>query len=344
MRYNPALDGLRAVAITLVILTHSYLRAFPGGWIGVDVFFVLSGYLLTSILTKEIRETGRLSWRNFYARRFLRLTPALAVLAIFQFTRAGFSSNGSEIREATLIGVAYIENWNTVAQFGPYDVMGHTWSLATEEQFYWIWPITLLFIVWRRPALWVGAAIFAMLAARILLWRSGAPLGHLQFSPETRPVGLLIGSLLALVPRQRWPSLPSVVPFSLVGLLGVICVAYRGDMRWPMIVAPLVASVAAAGLIVAAQPGSLAARLLSVSPAVYVGKISYGLYLYSWPIFILGESWKVSLPFHLYALGLIALIFAMAALSYELVEKPCLRLKGRFAGERAPPPLAVAAG
>jgi peptidoglycan/LPS O-acetylase OafA/YrhL len=98
-------------------------------------------------------------------------------------------------------------------------------------------------------------------------------------------------------------SLPSVVPFSLVGLLGVICVAYRGDMRWPMIVAPLVASVAAAGLIVAAQPGSLAARLLSVSPAVYVGKISYGLYLYSWPIFILGESWKVSLPFHLYALG-----------------------------------------
>lgn len=124
MRYNPALDGLRAFAIILVILTHSYRQAFPGGWIGVDVFFVLSGYLITSILTKEIRETGRISWGNFYARRVLQLTPALAVLAIFQFTRAAFSSNGSEIREATLIGVAYIENWNNVTQFGPFDVMG----------------------------------------------------------------------------------------------------------------------------------------------------------------------------------------------------------------------------
>jgi peptidoglycan/LPS O-acetylase OafA/YrhL len=342
MRYNPALDGLRAFAIILVILTHSYRQAFPGAWIGVDVFFVLSGYLITSILTKEIRETGRISWGNFYARRVLRLTPALAVLAIFQFTRAAFSSNGSEIREATLIGVAYIENWNNVTQFGPFDVMGNTWSLATEEQFYWIWPITLMFIVWRRPALWVGAAIIALLAARILLWRSGASLSHLQFGPETRPVGLLIGCLLALIPAHRWPSLPSLVPFSLLALLGFICVANRGDMRWPMIAAPLVASVAAAGLIVAAQPGSFAARLLSVSPAVYVGKISYGLYLYSWPIFILGGIWKVSTPFHLYALGLIAVIFTAAFVSYEFVEKPFLRLKDRL-GARQNVPLAVAA-
>jgi peptidoglycan/LPS O-acetylase OafA/YrhL len=348
MRYNPALDGLRAVAIVLVILTHCYRQAFPGGWIGVDVFFVLSGYLITSILQKEIVATGRIAWGNFYARRFLRLTPALIVLVVFQLARAALSTNSEEIREATLIGAAYLENWNTVAHFGPQDLMGHTWSLATEEQFYWIWPLTLLFIVRRRPLVWIGLATVLMLTARILLWRYGASQDHLQFSLETRPVGLLIGCLLALIPAHRWPSLPSVVPLSLFGLLGLITMAYSGDMRWPMIIAPLVASMAAAGLIIASQPGSLASRAMSIPPLVYVGKISYGLYLYHWPIFLLGERWTVHSPFHLGAIGLVALIFAVAALSYEFIEKPFLRLKDRLGNKGAvqevpPHPLAVLA-
>jgi peptidoglycan/LPS O-acetylase OafA/YrhL len=146
VRYNPALDGLRAVAVTLVIATHSYHASMPGGWVGVDVFFVLSGYLITSILLRELRQTGGISMSNFYVRRLLRLTPALAVLVMFQLVRTAFSHNASEIREATLIGALYLENWNNVFQFGPHDVMGHTWSLAVEEQFYWLWPLTLLIL------------------------------------------------------------------------------------------------------------------------------------------------------------------------------------------------------
>jgi peptidoglycan/LPS O-acetylase OafA/YrhL len=332
VRYNPALDGLRAVAITLVILTHSFRAVFPGGWIGVDVFFVLSGYLITSILMKELRETGQIAGINFYARRFLRLTPALSVLVVFQLARSAISPNGAEIREATFIGATYIENWNNVTQFGPYDMMGHTWSLATEEQFYWVWPLTLLFIFRRHPLLWVGLAIAVMLAFRLLLWRSGATLGHLQVSPETRPIGLLMGCLLAMIPHSRWPQFPTAVPVALLSLLGFICVAHTGDMQWPMIAAPVAASVAGAGLIVASQPGSQMAGMLSIRPAVYVGKISYGLYLYlyHWPIFILGEKWKFSTTFHMYVAALIALIFVAAALSYEFVEKPFLGFKDRF--------------
>lgn len=107
MRYNPALDGVRAIAIAFVLAAHAYRPAMPGGWIGVDVFFVLSGYLITSILLDELRRTDRVSLGNFYMRRFLRLTPPLVVLALFQFARSAFSQNGSEIREATLVGVAY---------------------------------------------------------------------------------------------------------------------------------------------------------------------------------------------------------------------------------------------
>jgi peptidoglycan/LPS O-acetylase OafA/YrhL len=196
-----------------------------------------------------------------------------------------------------------------------------------------VWPITLLFIAWRHPARWIGLAIVAMLAGRIMLWRSGASLDHLQFGPDARPIGLLAGCLLALIPARRWPSLPSALPLALLGLLGLLgllclpgamCVAYRGDMGWPTILAPMVASAAAAGIIMAAQQGGAIYRLVSLPPAVYVGKISYGLYLYSAPICFLGAAKGIN------PLVLIGVSMVAAALSYEFVEKPFLRFKDRF--------------
>jgi peptidoglycan/LPS O-acetylase OafA/YrhL len=119
LRYNPSLDGLRAVAILLVLIAHSFIKIFPGGWVGVDVFFVLSGYLITSILSRELAQTGRIDWRNFYWRRFLRLTPALAILVAFQLAHAALSPHGTEILEATLFAVLYLQNWNMAFGFGP---------------------------------------------------------------------------------------------------------------------------------------------------------------------------------------------------------------------------------
>jgi peptidoglycan/LPS O-acetylase OafA/YrhL len=326
VRYNPALDGVRAVAIILVLACHTVAFVLPGGWIGVDVFFVLSGYLITSILLRELRETGGVNLGHFYARRALRLLPPLALLALFQLLRSLFAPNGAEIREATLVGVIYLENWNTVFQWSPFDVMGHTWSLAVEEQFYVAWPILLVLIAPRRPLIWVCLAACAMIATRVVCGRFGYTETTLDYSMAIRPVGLLIGCALAMV---NWGAPGWVAPWALAAIVSVAVFVSRSETLF--LVAPVVVSLATAALIMSSHGASW----LAFAPLRYIGRISYGLYLYHWPLFILGERWKVHTPFHLYAVGLIAVIFAVATISYEIVEKPILRLKGRFAGPTA---------
>jgi peptidoglycan/LPS O-acetylase OafA/YrhL len=334
MRYNPALDGLRAVAVVIVILHHSYFHTFPGGYIGVDLFFVLSGYLITRILSYEIGQTGSVNIGRFYFRRALRLTPALLVLCLVQFARAPFTNHAAEIRQATLVGGLYLENWANVFNLGSSDAMGHTWSLAIEEQFYWMWPLALLFVVRRRPALWICWALAAMLAARGAVWLEGGSVGALQYT-FLRPCGLLVGCLLALAAdRWRFKPIPFVVPASLVAIVTLsVCATERSPEA--LLLAPLAASVIAALMIANLRPDSL----LATGPLRYVGKISYGLYLYSLPILILAKSPKF---IHVPSVAVIMISFIAAVVSYEFVEKPFLRLKDRL-GARQALPLAVAA-
>jgi peptidoglycan/LPS O-acetylase OafA/YrhL len=134
VKYNPALDGLRAVAIILVLADH--LGLLPGGLIGVDVFFVLSGYLITTILSREFSQTGEICLVNFYWHRALRLFPAMGMLVTFELLRSLVSPRGTDIRDGVLVALAYLQNFNNVFNFSPGGLMGHTWSLATEEQFY----------------------------------------------------------------------------------------------------------------------------------------------------------------------------------------------------------------
>ena len=185
-----------------------------------------------------------------------------------------------------------------------------------------LWPITLFLIFRRRPMIWIGGAMAAMMAVRVVLWRDGASLDHLGFDLYARPVGLLAGSLLALMPVK--PRLPGWTIAAALGFL--VTIGATGiTSGWLFVLSPLAVSVATAVVIVAAKTDGP----LAWSPVAYVGRISYGLYLYSFPIFMLGERFKIQNPFHLYAIGLTALIFATAALSYEFVEKPFLRLKDR---------------
>jgi peptidoglycan/LPS O-acetylase OafA/YrhL len=325
VRYNPALDGLRAVAILLVIACHCLSKSFLGGLIGVDIFFVLSGFLITSILLRELRATGDISLSNFYWRRFLRLSPALGILIAFEIIRSAFCPHPAEILEATLVGAAYLQNWNNVFAFAPGDYMGHTWSLATEEQFYFLWPLALPLIFKRRPLAWIGAAIAMMIVSRELAYHFGLTRAAFDFSPGLRPIGLLIGCAFAFLPIHSW-RLPA--PTGPLLMLAIAVVALIEEHAY--VSAPVMASLIAAGLIVYLQRPSALATALSWEPVVYIGKISYGLFLYHVPIFYLGEKFKPATPFHLYASGLIVMTFVVASLSYEFVEKPFLRLKDRF--------------
>jgi peptidoglycan/LPS O-acetylase OafA/YrhL len=338
MRYNPALDGLRAVAILLVILTHSFHYVFPAGWIGVDVFFVLSGFLITTILRREHRETGAISMLSFYRRRALRLGPAFVVLIAFQLTHAVFSPHNSvEILEATAISAAYMENLNSVFHFGPWDLVGHTWSLATEEQFYLLWPFALPLVLTRRPLIWMLSATAAMVAWSSWLLTHGAALTHIEYGPDARPVGLLLGCALAFLPARLWPCIPAATPFALVAGFLVIGAVGTEQLSWFIVIAPVTTSLATVVLIMAAQSGGRFAAALSWAPLIYVGKVSYGLYLYSLPICAFGAAQHVN-PF-----ALIAASFAAAALSYEFIEKPFLRLKDRRGARSAAEPMQPAA-
>jgi peptidoglycan/LPS O-acetylase OafA/YrhL len=321
MQYNPALDGLRALAIIVVICDHA--GVLPGGLIGVDVFFVLSGYLITSILLIDLREIGRISLPNFYWRRALRLTPALAILASFELTRSLFNPHGAEIREAVLAASLYLQDFDNIFNFTRLGLMGHTWSLATEEQFYLLWPLALPLIFMRRPLIWLGAAAAAMIVFPAL------PIGYsrpeIDFSPVLRPVGLLVGCALAIMSIQIF--LPIIKRHLITGpilLASLLCVAVFEERV--VVLAPLAASLITAGMIVCLQaPGPLTAPL-SMVPMRYIGKISYGLFLYHVPILTLGHKW-IHGPVG--SAALIAFAFIAAALSYEFVEKPFLRLKGR---------------
>jgi peptidoglycan/LPS O-acetylase OafA/YrhL len=235
------------------------------------------------------------------------------MLAAFELVRSLFNPHGAEIRESVLAASLYLQNFDNVFQFTHLGLMGHTWSLATEEQFYLLWPLALPLIFSRKPLLWLGAAAAAMLIARTLPMEYSRP--AIDFSPGLRPVGLLIDCTIAFWPilAPRWIALPAIAALFVVA-------AFE---EHAVVLAPLMASLITAVLIGALQWPSF----LGHAALRYMGKISYGVFLYHVPILTLGQKWLHG-PAGI--AGLVALSFAAAALSYEFVEKPFLRLKDGF--------------
>src|SRR5262245_21094061 len=201
--YKPELDGLRAVAVMSVLLMHGGMPGFHWGYIGVDLFFVLSGYLITSILLREQLRTGQISLLSFYQRRALRLFPALAVLCIVFLAYAFFVLRDPTqgLREIVVVAL-YLSNWTRAAGLNFPEWLGHTWSLAIEEQFYLLWPLVLLAIsAARRPIpllLAVAGAIVAVSCWRLTLVMHGASTDRLYNGTDTRADALLMGVALAL--------------------------------------------------------------------------------------------------------------------------------------------------
>jgi peptidoglycan/LPS O-acetylase OafA/YrhL len=336
VKYNPALDGLRAVAVFVVVIYHAKRAWMLGGWAGVDVFFVLSGYLITTILASEFAQTGRLDFRRFYWHRVLRLAPALIGLYVFQILRALIATDSvqrSDILKATIVSATYFMNWSRAFDLFPQDVLGHTWSLSMEEQFYITWPIIFICIRARRPEIWIISAACSITLWRVFLSLSGADPERTYNGLDTHADALLIGCLLALsslsaritTTASRLVIVPVVIMACLFGYL-----PHRTLTTQTLGLS--VSALGSAWIILSLLQDNWLRRLLSIRPIVYSGRISYGWYLWHFPILVIGKPY-LSGNLYLYWAGLVALIafsYGVAVLSFEFVETPFLRLKARL--------------
>jgi peptidoglycan/LPS O-acetylase OafA/YrhL len=334
--YRPALDGIRAVAVLAVLAGHS--GWLSGGFLGVDVFFALSGFLITTLLTEEYDASGSIALSLFYARRALRLLPALLLLVVV-CTGILLATLPAELgplalHEAAAV-VFYLANWAWV--FGlPLGIYGHTWSLGIEEQFYLLWPLALLALI-RAGIGRAGLAGITLVAAGLgVLWRiallhAGASLLHLHQGLDTHGDALLIGCATALAIRAGLTRTGGVGWGSSALLVILFCSAAFPDDYVHRHVSTL-AALAAAMLIadVMLRPCSWLARGLAVQPLAALGRISYGVYLWHFPVFYMygalayagarPASWTA-------AVAAWTTTLAVAGVSYVAFERPILAFK-----------------
>lgn len=310
----PGLDGLRALAVLAVIAYHLQAPWAPGGLLGVGVFFVLSGYLITDILGAQYEKVGAINLKQFWIRRARRLLPALWMMLLVVFTAVVFldSTQVHAMGLDTLAAFFYISNWwyifhhvSYFARFGPPSPLTHLWSLAVEEQFYLVWPLLLgvAFRFIRKQWLIVCLTLLGAAASAIAmatLYHPGMSPNRVYYGTDTRAFALLIGAALALLwpSRHFSPSLPSGKRWLLeiVGTVGLLTFAvmvvhsnqYQTYLyRWGM----LMLAVATAGTVAAlAHPATRLSRILGSKPLRWIGVRSYGIYLWHYPIIILGAG------------------------------------------------------
>ncbi len=279
MRYNPALDGLRAIAVALVLAFHARLFGGFGGFFGVDVFFVLSGYLITRILAEQHVETGSLRIGTFYVRRLRRLYPALLLLLAVYLAAAPwvFPEHANHLRDAAVAGL-YLSDYGFALWRVPW-YLQHTWSLSVEEHFYLVWPMVLM-VVFRLPRHWWAPAVF-LLAVAATLWRWHVALNDdAWYQPyyrfDTRLSGILLGAAAGL-----WnPSLPKAAAPMGALLLGIAVTQAHVKEMAALTSWMAMAEIGAALLVLGAHH----VRALRWTPLVWVGKLSYGIYLWHFPI------------------------------------------------------------
>ena len=342
--YQPALDGLRAVAVVGVLLYHSGLSWAKGGFLGVDVFFALSGFLITSLLLQEYDRWSHLDLLAFWGRRARRLLPAmfLVVIAVAVYAKVYVDeASQSGLRGDSISSLLYVANWQFVLQGSSYfdqyvapSPLKHTWSLAIEEQFYLVFPLVLLILLawlgrrWLRLALVLlgGAVLSAWLMAALFV--PGEDPSRVYYGTDTRVQTLLVGAALAAAlpwlaerraVRAVAPALSVVSGIAVIGALVWLSDSDSRLYRGGFLLVAVVSTVLIGSVVIGRGP---VRWLLERRAMVRVGVISYGVYLWHWPIFV----WLTPDRTHLSAPALLALrflvTFVVAAVSYEFVEQP----------------------
>lgn len=355
--YQPALDGIRALAVLGVMAYHDAYNWAKGGFLGVDAFFVLSGFLITTLLILEWRRAQGIAFVAFWGRRIRRLLPALLLVIVFVAIYSWIavpSLQLGRVRGDGLAGLFYVANWRFIATgtsyfdlFSSPSPFRHLWSLAIEEQFYLVWPLVVfacLKVARGRLRLLVGFCVVGTVASVWLmsaLYDADDP-SRAYFGTDSRAHTILVGCLLAILLLQWKPSArQSRIAIQVLGVIGALAVVWAwhdvSDIeRGYYGIGSLLYAVAVAAVIAAAvQPGrGLIRTPLSWKPLRWIGTISYGLYLWHWPIDVWIVEWRTGLgPTELNLLRF-GVTFAFAIASYYLVELPVRR--GKFLGIRRP--------
>ncbi|MEG0376035.1 MAG: acyltransferase [Raoultibacter sp.] len=350
-RYIPALDGLRAFAVLAVIAYHMNFSWAQGGLLGVTVFFVLSGYLITGLLITEWATTKTIDLKNFWMRRVKRLVPAIIFVIVTVAALCTIFNHEllTKMRPDIPSALLFFSNWWYIFQdlsyfeaLGAPSPLNHFWSLAIEEQFYLIWPVILLSafkLGAKKPLLRRATLVLAALSAlaMALLFDPAADPSRVYYGTDTRAFSLLIGAWLAFVwpagrfrrrksrrlSKQECTILDGVGIAACVGLVIMVVFTdgfspflYRGGLVLASILTAIVIAVVV-------YPGSRFARFASAKPLVWIGKRSYGMYLWHYPILLLMNPRNFTGDTNpLYYVLEIALIFAVSAFSFKFIEDP----------------------
>jgi len=346
LTYMPALDGIRAVSILGIMFNHGGFAWAAGGIISVNVFFVLSGFLITLLLMKEWTRSGTIRLRAFWARRARRLLPALFVLlgAIGLYALL-FAPSGTQ---SSLLGdglstLFYFSNWHQIITGQSYFVqvselspLLHTWTLAIEEQFYIVWPLVVLGVLKlsRSPRVLLVVTVLGVLASATemaLLFHPGMDPSRLYYGTDTRAQDILVGAACGILLTGRGAATGgrARVGFSSMAVIAAAVFAWEwskinGSTSLPyrggFLLADLMIALVIVGVTLA--PNGIPSRILSVRPLTFIGRISYGLYLWHWPVFLVLNHARTGLEdYRLFALRFVA-TFVIAVLSWYLVETP----------------------
>lgn len=344
--YQPALDGLRAISVLAVVFYHADFVLLPGGFLGVEVFFVISGFLITTLLTEERMTKGQIDLKQFWIRRARRLLPALylllavvSVAAILVYTDAAGRMGGD-----VLAALAYVSNWWDIylqesyfAQAGRPPMLRHLWSLAVEEQFYLLFPPIFALVLFKfgKGKARLGIIILALASTieMALLFEPYTDPSRVYYGTDTRVAGLLVGAVLALSWAPWRSNIPAARSAARVldasGLLGLVVIGwfltrvnefdpfiYRGgflalDIACIVVIAVLV------------HPAAKLSKFLAWPPLVWIGLRSYAIYLWHWPIFVVTRP-ELDLPFKGFPVFVLRMVltFGAAELSYRFVEVP----------------------
>jgi peptidoglycan/LPS O-acetylase OafA/YrhL len=352
-RYIHSVDGLRAVAVIAVLLYHLGIGWIPGGFLGVDLFFVISGYVITGLILDSIERSGGLDLRAFYISRIRRLVPALVAMVFFTTLFIGVYA--PETVRRFLADLPYVftgtMNWALVNREQDYfesvgrpPLLQHTWSLAVEAQFYLVWPLVLLFVLrffGKRNISFVALAIALASGVALFIYSiqidiKESAVSHVYFGTDTHSIGLFLGSALAVswkpqnltkdITKRAQDFVDLIGVFGFLGLLSTFLFINESDPTLYRIAFPLSAIFGCATLISVVHPASRFAPILSTKPMIWIGERSYGIYLWHWIVFqltrptldLVGDDWA------LYSLRVL-IVFALADISLRYVEVPIRR-------------------